>query len=396
MKARAPVWFRSIRFRLTAIYSVALFLIGALVLGVLYAALRETLDDEPVSRRVIETQIFPIDEGVLLVGQQEAIVQFTTVEQLVNERALEQLRRYSFGALGGLFFLSLGIGWIVAGRALKPIDRMNAVARDITATDLSRRIDLDGPDDELRRLAGTFDDMLGRLDRSFEGQRRFIHEASHELRNPLATIRTNLEVALADPQASTEDLRNTAEVVDRSADRMARVVDDLLAYARSEVPERELVRVDLAELVEDVAAEFAGTAEAGAVDLVVAAGTLVCVEGDPDALRRVVANILANAIEHAPSGSTVHIAVRTTDDVAVLSVEDQGPGIPGEDRLRVFDRAWRSEAARRRRPGGSGLGLSIVREVVTAHGGGVSVVPGPGRGAVFIVELPLGPSAQTG
>lgn len=383
-----PAWTRSIRFRLTLIYSVALFLLAALVLAVLYAGLREALDDEPVSARVVSQQIFPIDQGVLLVGRQEAILQFNTVEQLANQRALEQLRNYSFAALGGLFVLSFGVGWVVAGRALKPIDRITEVARDITATDLSRRIDLDGPDDELSRLAGTFDDMLGRLDRSFEGQRRFIHEASHELRNPLATIRTNLEVALADPDADVDDLRQTAEVVDRSAERMTRVVDDLLAYARSEVPDPEYLAVDMGDLVAEVAEEFRGTADAAAVDLRMRLSPQLAVYGEPDSLRRVVANILANAIEHSPSGSRILIELTADGTDVVLSVADSGPGVPEADRTRVFDRTWRGEAAARRRPAGSGLGLAIVDEVVSTHNGSADVVERAGGGAMFRVRLP--------
>ena len=136
------------------------------------------------------------------------------------------------------------------------------MARDISATDLTRRIALQGPDDELHELADTFDDMLGRLDEAFANQRRFIQEASHELRNPLAVIRTNLEVTLTDPEATTEDLRHTAEVVERSTDRMTRLVDDLLLYARNETPAIEREPVDAATLVHEAADEFRAPAEA--------------------------------------------------------------------------------------------------------------------------------------
>ncbi len=157
---------------------------------------------------------------------------------------------------------SFGVSYWIAGYLLRPIGRITRVAREISATDLTRRIALQGPDDELHQLADTFDDMLGRLDEAFASQRQFIQEASHELRNPLAVIRTNLEVTLTDPDASTDDLRHTAEVVERSTDRMTRLVDDLLLYARNETPSLDRDAVDAAALVHEAADEFRAPAEA--------------------------------------------------------------------------------------------------------------------------------------
>lgn len=382
-------WWRSIRVRLTLTYSLALFVVGTLVLAAIYIGLSRALDDEPISQTYVAQGVFTRDDGRIVVIPVEIQREFRSVESLANERALEQLRTWSFGALGTLVILSLGIGWIVAHRVLRPIDHITDVARDIQATDLSRRIALDGPDDELTRLAGTFDDMLGRLDRAFEAQRRFVHEASHELRNPLATIRTNLEVALADPDASAADLRQTAEVVDRSTERMGHVVDDLLSFARSEMPDREYTVVDVHELVHEVSEEFAGSAEASGVGLRITGAARNCVRGDAAALRRVVANLLANALEHSPSGSTVSIAVRDHGRGVQLVVSDSGAGIPVRDRHLVFRRGWRSSAARAQRPTGSGLGLTIVRQVVEQHGGTVRAdEAADGSGAAFVIDLP--------
>jgi signal transduction histidine kinase len=379
---------RSIRFRLTLIYSVALFAVGAIVIGVTYLGLRSALDEEPVSARLVRDELLPLRDGSFLIVRAEQLVEFNSLESQVNERALEQLRQYSFIGLGAMFVLSLGVGWVVAGRVLRPIDRISAVARDITATDLSRRIDLHGPEDELTRLASTFDDMLGRLDGAFESQRRFIHEASHELRNPLATIRTNIEVALADPSATADELRQTAEVVDRSADRMGRVVDDLLAYARSDVPEREDATIDLTALVAEVLEEFAGPAEAAAVHLRLAAPDRIVVQGDVNGVRRLCANLLANAIEHAPSGTDVTVSVTSDGSWVKLEVEDGGRGVGVDDRDHVFQRAWRGSDISARRPSGSGLGLTIVRQVARAHGGDAWVeTASDGAGARFTVTF---------
>jgi signal transduction histidine kinase len=312
------------------------------------------------------------------------------------------LRSYSFGALGAMFLVSLGVGWVVAGRVLAPIDRITGVARDIQATDLKRRIALKGPPDELKQLADTFDGMLERIDDAFENQRRFIQEASHELRNPLAVIRTNLDVALADPDASTEDLRHAAEVVQRSAERMSHLVDDLLTYARQGATVRQFERVDAADVVADAAAEFEIPAEARGITLEWASPTGLTVIGDRVALRQALANLLANAVRLAPEGSTIRLAAGREGDPddpgdrwVWLAVEDQGPGIPEGQRDLVFQRFWRGDGHRARQEGRSGLGLTIVRQIAESHRGSARVAPNEAGGSTFSLWLPAAPSATT-
>ncbi len=382
--------------RLTLTYSLALFVVGTLALAGIYAGLRQTLDDEPITQRFFAQGVFADDDGGLVVRQVEFRRQVQSLEQLANERALEQLKTWSVGALGVLVVLSVGIGWVVAGRVLRPIGRISDVARDIQATDLSRRIALEGPDDELTRLAETFDDMLSRLDGAFEGQRRFVHEASHELRNPLATIRTNLDVALADPDASAEDLRQTVEIVNRTTERMGHVVDGLLSFARSEMPVTQKTLLAFDDLVHEVSEEFAGSAEATVVGLRITGSTSNLVRADPAALRRVVANLLANAIEHSPSGSVVELGLADVQGGVRLRLDDSGPGVAPEHSESVFRRGWRSQSARRGRPTGSGLGLTIVRQIVEDHGGSVALEEATASsGARFAVYLP-GASSKTG
>src|SRR3954447_26767826 len=223
---RMPSWLGSIRFRLTLIYSLLLFGLAAMMVGGMYAALARRLDEEPVSRNYVIQEPVITPQGIAL---QDTKVQaeFQTFEHLVNQRVLDKVRDVAFLALGSLFVVSLGVGWFAAGVVVAPIGRITGVARQIQATDLSRRIGLGGPKDELRDLADTFDGMLDRLETALEAQRRFIQDASHELRNPLAVIRTNLDVALSDPDADPEELRRTAMVVERTAARMSRLVDDL-------------------------------------------------------------------------------------------------------------------------------------------------------------------------
>src|SRR4029453_2681539 len=194
----------------------------------------------------------------------------------------------------------LGVGWVVAGHVIAPIQRITDVAREIQATDLSRRIELQGPDDELKQLADTFDEMLARLDAAFEAQQRFVADASHELRNPLAVIRTNVDVVLKDPDATDEELRQMAGVVKRASDRMASLVDALLLVARQQNPGMRREQVDLAAVMWEERDGFAAPAKRKRIGLELEAAPGLSVEGDRDALKRAIANLLENAIRHAP------------------------------------------------------------------------------------------------
>lgn len=390
---RLPDWMGSIRFRLTALYSLVLFGLAATLVGGIYLALAARLDDESMARKSTPAVIDQVLPNGQVVRQRVEVTELESFEAGVNRRALQLLRTYSFSALGVLFVSSLGVGWLIAGRVLAPIDRINAVARDIQATDLSRRIDLRGPPDELKDLADTFDDMLGRLDDAFSQQQRFIQEASHELRNPLAVIRTNLDVALADPDASSAELRQAAEVVNRSVTRMGVLVDDLLTYAREGAPTRARARVALDGVVDDTAAEFAATASARGLELEVEAPTAGAREGavvraDRVAVRQAVANLVANAVRLAPEATTVRLALGVAGSWAWIAVDDAGPGVPAEDRERVFERFWRGDGRRARAEGRSGLGLAIVREIAQSHGGEVRLAANLRGGSTFTLWLP--------
>jgi signal transduction histidine kinase len=384
---RVPDWMGSVRFRLTVIYSTILFGLAALVLGLVYLGLARSLEDQPVHQQITVREITPLPDGAVVTSRQLE-GEMRSLEELVNERALEQLRAYSFAALILLFVASLGVGWVVSGQALAPIHRISGVARQIQATDLSRRIALGGPRDELRELADTFDAMLDRIDLAFEQQRRFIHEASHELRNPLAVITTNLDVALSDPDAGVDDLRETGEVVKAATDRMARLVDDLLLYARREAPTSRAELVELADVVALSAAEFRAPAEARQIRLQCAATPGLWVHADPVALRQALANLLANAVRLAPTGSLVRVAAGRHQGWVWAAVEDEGPGIPEGEQAAVFQRFWRGDEAAARAEGRSGLGLAIVRQIAEAYGGEVRLASEAGRGSTFSLWLP--------
>jgi signal transduction histidine kinase len=377
---RLPEWTRSIRFRYTLLYSAVLFGLAAVVLAAIYLFLLMALRATPVSS----------GRGTLCIhGDCIPVISFREAERLVNAETLDKLRYYSLGALGVLFVASLGVGWVVAGRVLAPIGRITSVARDIQATDLSRRIQLPGPEDELKQLADTFDAMLARLDAAFAAQRQFVADASHELRNPLAIIRTNVDVALADPDATPDELRQTIATVKRAGDRMTLLVDDLLALARRQQPTLEHEPVDLGAAVAEASDDFVVPAETRDIVLDRAIAPGVVVTGDREALKRVVANLLDNAVRLAPAGSRIRLATGSEGNRAWIAVADEGPGIPPEDQRHVFDRFWRADKARARADGGTGLGLAIVRQLVESHGGEVRLHSKVGVGSSFVVWLPI-------
>lgn len=371
----------SIRLRLALTYSGVLCVLAALVILAIYLALAHAVADAPPP---VVANLFQPGPS----GNRVTQVEIDSVTNAVNEATLEKLRTYSVGALVIFFVASFGVSWWIAGYLLRPIGRITTVAREISATDLTRRIALQGPDDELHQLADTFDDMLGRLDEAFANQRQFIQEASHELRNPLAVIRTNLEVTLTDPDASTDDLRHTAEVVERSTDRMTRLVDDLLLYARNETPSLDRDPVDAAALVHEAADEFRAPAEARGLTISWEASPGLLVTGDRNALRQALANLLANATRLAPPGTQVRARAGREGPWIWLAVDDQGPGIAPDDQERIFQRFWRGDAERAGGEKRSGLGLTIVRQIVEAHGGEVKLVSVLGHGSTFAIWLP--------
>lgn len=382
---------RSIRVRMALLVTTVLIVTAAvLVLGVnvaldtVVATIPKeqptTLEDELL--RVLGLSFAQID-GSTTRGATDTL---RDVEQAVREQTLQVVRSLSLASLVVLVPVGLAIGWIVAGRVVRPVGTIASVAREIETRDLSRRIHLGGPQDEIRDLADTFDAMLDRLDQGVQTQRRFVEDASHELRNPLAVIRTTLDVALADPD-DADGLRRAAEVARRTADRMSTTVDELLAFGRTGVQPEQGLPVDLAEVVADVAQEYHALASTRGVRLSPLAPSGLIVEGDRSALRRAQANLVSNAIRVAPTGSVVHCRAGRSGGWLWFGVRDIGRGIAAADQPYVFRRAWR-DGAPTSEGEGQGLGLALVRQVAEAHGGTVSVASMPGQGASFIVWLP--------
>jgi signal transduction histidine kinase len=220
---RRPQWTRTIRFRLTVTYSSLLFGLAALLVGAIYFAVSRRVEAAPISPFEVDRVIRLRDGRFKSVGDRVQAADVADIERAVNYETLSTLRTYSLATLAVLFVLSLAIGWWLSGRVLRPVRRIAATAADISATDLSRRIGRTGPDDELGQLAGTIDAMLLRLEEAFASQRRLLDDASHELRNPLAVIQTNVDAILARDDVTPADRRQSALVVTRATTQMSRL-----------------------------------------------------------------------------------------------------------------------------------------------------------------------------
>ncbi len=391
-----PRWAQSIRFRLSLAYALAVFATGAVFVAAVYLWQLHELD-QPIMMRSSEVVFQKNVAGeqyetrLRFLSQSEVNRVFLEqFERNAYRQALTELRRASLVGLGLLSVVAFASGWLLSGWSLRPMGRMAAVARDISASELSRRIALQGPNDELKDLADTFDEMLDRLQASFEGQRQFVEDASHELRNPLAVAQANLELVIDDAEASPAELRRAAEIAHASTSRVSQIVEDLVAQARHRVPRAAIAPVDLRVLSEEVAAEM--SAEAARRGIRVLADGPVgsdarqpLVNGDGAALRRAVTNLVANAVRLAPPDSAITISTGVRDHRAIVSVSDQGPGIDPRDHEAVFERFWRGDAAGK----GLGLGLSIVRQVAQRHGGTVELVSARGQGSTFTIALPM-------
>jgi signal transduction histidine kinase len=273
--------------------------------------------------------------------------------------------------------------WFAVGRALAPVEAIRREVDEISAAQLHRRVPQPKADDEIGRLAATMNRMLARLESARNSQRRFVSDASHELRSPITTIRQHAEVALAHPDRTSA--RELAEVVLAEQQRMQRLVEDLLLLARADenVP-LDRAPVDLDDLAFEEGHRLRSTTSAR-VDT--SAVTAARVQGDADALRRVLRNLGENAARHASDRVAISLEARGGD--VVLTVDDDGPGIPEAERDRVLQRFVRLDEARSRHDGGSGLGLSIVDEVVRAHGGAIAITQSPLGGARVQVTLPV-------
>jgi len=370
---KIPAFAKTIRFRLTIWYVGLLLLFITIFIVGLNITMSNTVSaiqraDDPVAGRPL-----------------------TRVEivQLVRSENLVLLRNYSLIGIAGLLILAAGGSYLLSGRMLKPVDHVASLAARISSTNLKERINRQGPDDEVKRLADTFDDMLERLEGAFESQKQFIQDASHELRTPIAIAQANIEVAEMEGKATARDYRKLMEVLKMSLERLNRLSDNLLLLSNGEQSQTRQAVVDIPPLLEEVVAEAGARAAAAGVRLeLTPVSDDVRTLGDAFRLRQAVINLVDNAVKYNRPGGDVQVSCETDEARLLIRVKDSGIGIPQGDQQRIFDRFYRVDKSRSRAQGGSGLGLAIVKKIVEDHSGSITVESTPDAGSTFTITLP--------
>jgi signal transduction histidine kinase len=368
---KAPAFLKTIGFKLTLWYVIFFFLIGALLIAGYSLTMQMAHKDIPP--RFMNDPRPPVE-----------------IAQNVGDSYVNYLNVYSWISFGVLLILCAAGGYFLSKKMLKPVDNVSALATRISTSNLKERINYQGPDDEMKRLADTFDSMLNRLEESFDMQNRFIQDASHELKTPIAIARTNIEVVEMDANPSVEDYRKLVEVLKTNTERMSRLSEKLLLLSQNQQHIFEYTTIDMNCLIEEIVKEINPYAQSRNITLIFDATEKdLAVEGDNFALKQAVTNLVDNAVKYNLSGGNVKISTQKEGDNAVITVEDNGIGISEEDQKHVFDRFFRVDKSRSRAQGGSGLGLAIVKEIIESHKGTIEVKSEPGKGSIFTITLPL-------
>ena len=393
---------RPVRLRLALIYSGLFLLAGAVLLTVTYGLVADSLPTTAAASQagkfLADPSLYPgaklCKENAKNPAQVEGCKEAATkaAQQIANAsvqaaraQTLRHLLFYSLAGLAAMALVSALLGWIVAGRVLRPVHAITAAARRASEENLGERIGLTGPADELKELADTFDAMLARLESAFASQRRFVANASHELRTPLTVMRTAIDVTLAKPRRTPDQLEAMAAEVRQAAERAEALIEALLTLARSDRGQGPRSAFDLAVFAEDALDAAAAAIKAGSLTVrpVLEPGTAV---GDPVLVERLVTNLVDNAVRHNVPDGWLEVTTGSEDGMAFISVANSGPVIPDAEVPALF------EPFRRRcphdGPAGTGLGLSIVQSVVSAHHGNVVACPGPYGGLEITVMLP--------
>jgi signal transduction histidine kinase len=385
---------RSVRLRLTLLYGALFLASGAGLLAINYVLVKRQYTSNFFFVSSFEgVPGFSITDGGAAAPVPPPLGRVMSKQELIagarntSTAALHQLLLQSGIALAIMAVASIWLGWLIAGRALGPLRTITNAARDISASNLHRRLALEGPDDEVKQLANTFDDLLGRLEASFDAQRQFVANASHELRTPLTLERALVEVALADPNVTVDTLRATCERVLAVGEQQERMIEALLTLSRSQRGLDQREPFDLAV----IAAEFLETHGPEAVSR----GLHIDVSlepaptsGDQRLGERLIANLVDNAARHNVPGGSIDIATTTDGGRAVLTVLNTGPVIPPDELDRLYQPFQRLDADRNGDEDGLGLGLSIVHAIATAHGAALLTRARPNGGLEITVTFP--------
>jgi signal transduction histidine kinase len=377
---------RSVRLRLTLIYGGLFLVLGVILLALTYLLAAHRF---PILLAMTHSATGPV------LPQQFRQAESWLATQAVRQRdaALRTLLTQSGIALAITTVISVALGWIVAGRVLRPLRDITAAAQRISASNLHERLRMTGPDDELTELGNTFDGLLARLEGAFDAQRQFVANASHELRTPLARQRTMVEVALADPGSSAESLRTICRRVLVAGEQQERLIEALLTLARSNRGLDRRQPIDLAKITGDVTRSRQPEAELRTIRVDAGLGPAWAL-GDESLAQRLVANLVDNALRHNVPSGWVEISTTSRHGRAVLAVANTGPVIEPALVSGLFEPFRRAGPDRTRSQDGIGLGLSIVQAIVTTHDAQVRARARPGGGLEVQVRFPPAPSVR--
>ncbi|MFF3981406.1 sensor histidine kinase [Streptomyces sp. NPDC001828] len=387
-------WLRpTIRIRLTLLYGGMFMIAGILLLSIIYLLAAQALHTGGSAPfKIVGGQNITVSSSICQLPNQGTSGEFNDAISVCmaqqRQHALDNLLSRSLLALVGLSVIAFAFGYAMAGRVLSPLGRITRTARRVAGTDLTRRIELDGPDDELKELSDTFDEMLDRLERAFTAQQRFVANASHELRTPLAINRTLLEVHLSDPGAPVE-LQQLGKTLLATNERSEQLVEGLLLLARSDNEIIDRKPVDLAEVASRAIDQARAEAEAKGVEVRGERGPAV-VQGNGVLLERIALNLVQNAVRYnIVEDGWVEVVTELRDGHATLLVTNTGPVVPAYEIDNIFEPFRRLRTERTGSDKGVGLGLSIARSVARAHGGRIIAEPREGGGLVMRVTLPV-------
>jgi signal transduction histidine kinase len=377
---------RSVRFRMTVLYCCLFFPLGIVLVAVTYTIVM-------LHRAVaIQHQVVTRCTNGACASHQVGAPTVTIGHQLTL--GSREILVGSCIILVALMGATVLLGWLAAGRVLRPLRVMTTTTREISERNLNERLALAGPDDELKDLGDTIDGLLARLEMAFNSQRRFIANASHELRTPLMLSQTLLQVALANPAITLDSLRAACqEVIDAGKDQ-AQLIDALLTLARSQRGLDHREPVALAAVVTDVLNAHEPSAVAKRLQ-VVAALDEANATGDARLVHRLVSNLIDNAIRYNTTGGRVEVELTATAAETTLTVTNTGPPVPPDQVSRLLEPFQRADPDRAASPNGLGLGLSIVADIAEAHGAGLAVRPRPEGGLTAVVRFPAEPALRT-
>lgn len=373
----------------------------------------ETLDELPVAISAVTNEVrfhtrelsrSRNDSDRRMALQRVAILPDRLVYLIVVSQSVEQVAA-ELGLIRKIFYfvvpLSLLLagasGWFLARKSLSPVVAMSETARRISAQNLDQRLPIANRDDELGRLAATFNELLARLSAAFLQQRQFMADASHELRTPLYVIQTTTQVTLEQPHREESEYRDALSMIDEQTRRLTRIVEDMFTLARADAGRRELQKSTfyLDELLDEAGRAARVLAAGKGVEVGLATAGEAPFHGDEGLLRQMILNLLDNAIKHTPAGGQVSLKLLPQNQNYLITVADTGVGIPPADQPRIFERFYRADKARARaraesgHGGGVGLGLSIAQWIAQAHGGSLRLQKSDAHGSVFVISLPI-------